>query len=226
MSGKLADTVMTVRNGEQIARKYQPNVYNPSTPAQRETRAKLKLMSQLSAIMAPFVAMPRQGSISPRNRFVKKNYLLTGFSENTATVNLQSVQLTDSVIGSAPISATRTGSTISVACSRSNAGVADAMVYVLFEKQADGTLRHVDDTVVETAGDGGIFAGTLTGTRDTSALMYIYGYGIKNNTGKALPRYGNLEVPTATDIAQLVVSMGANVDALQVTETVFCQPAE
>ena len=98
MTGKVADVVMSVRNGEQIARKYQPIVTNPNTPAQVEARAKLKLMSQLSAVMASVIAIPRKGNVSSRNGFVKKNYQSLTYASQQADIALANVQLTDSVV--------------------------------------------------------------------------------------------------------------------------------
>lgn len=100
MTGKLADVVMAVRNGEQVARKYQPIVFNPSTPAQVAQRAKMKLMSQLSAVMGDVIAIPRSGNVSSRNLFTKKNFALTRYSsaENQAEIELADVQLTAGVL--------------------------------------------------------------------------------------------------------------------------------
>ena len=46
--GKIGDVVLYVKNGVQMGRKYQPNVFNPRTARQELSRAKLSLASSLA----------------------------------------------------------------------------------------------------------------------------------------------------------------------------------
>ena len=69
-SGRVAGSVFAVRYGEVIERAYNPYVSNPKSEAQVEARAKLKLLSQLAAVVAPVLAMPREGAKTSRNKFV------------------------------------------------------------------------------------------------------------------------------------------------------------
>lgn len=217
MTGKLADTVMTVRNGEQIARKYQPVVYNPSTPAQIATRAKLKALSQLSAVVAPVIAIPKRGPISSRNLFTRKNYFSVSYASDTASIDLLSVQLTDSVVALPNIAATRTETGIS-AYVTALATIGDVnvsrVVYAMFVRQADNTLR---------------LAGSAVGTDKTSGFsvvlplvsspVVIYAYGVRDNTEAARVAFGNLEVTTATTVASLIVSRTLTDNDVTLTET-------
>ena len=50
--GKLGNIVCSTVAGETIARDYNPEVANPNTEGQVDQRARFKLMSQLSSIMA------------------------------------------------------------------------------------------------------------------------------------------------------------------------------
>lgn len=215
MTGKLADTVMSVRNGEQIARKYQPVVYNPSTSAQIAQRAKMKMMSQLSSVMAPVIAIPRKGAVSSRNLFTKKNFSLAQYEDNTASVQLASVQLTDSVLSLPNVSANRGTTDIEVALSLQVAGLS-RVVYVAFVKQNDNTLRYHASTVVESVNERDEFVGTIP---TTSLNAVIYAYGVRDNTEAARTKFGNLKAPTAETVANLIVTRTLLESDVSLTET-------
>ena len=206
MTGKLADTVMSVRNGEQLARKYQPIVNNPSTPAQIAQRAKMKLLSQLSAVMAPVIAIPRQGSVSSRNLFTKKNFGIVTYANNEAEITLNSVQLTSSVVAFPAISAIRGETAISAfindAQDLGNINV-NRVVYCMFAKQPDNKLRFVDSRVATTAGNGGWEVDDLPLVANE---VVILAYGVRDNTEAARVTFGNLEAIAAEQVAQLVTS--------------------
>ena len=216
MTGKLADTVMTVRNGEQIARKYQPAVYNPSTPAQIGARAKLKLLSQLSAVMAPVIAMPKQGSMSSRNLFTKENYGLTTYTDGQADINLNSVKLTKGVVALPGIVATAAAGGYSVNLSTSLPVDVDRMVYVSFNKQNDGALRFTGSVVVTEP--TGSWQGLVpaSGTGET----VIYAYGIRDNNQSAKAKFGNMQALSAETIAKLIVTKTLLESDITLTETV------
>ena len=214
MQGKVADVVMAVRNGEQIVRKYQPVVSNPNTQAQIGARAKLKLMSQLSTVMAPVIAIRRQGSVSSRNMFVKTNYPLASFAGGNASVELTGVQLTKSVLALPAVSATRSGSTINMELS---APVnMDRVVYVYFSKQSDDTLRFIGSKVVDTPGTGNTFA---TDASIGNAAAIVYAYGVRDNTEAARVAFGNMQVVTAETVAKVITSRVLLESDVTLTET-------
>lgn len=217
MTGKLADTVMSVRNGEQVARKYQPVVYNPSTPAQVANRAKLKLMSQLSAVMAPVIAIARQGSVSARNLFTKENYRLASYSENTATINLDAIQLTKSVVSLPALTATRDGGTLTVGLSVADLEL-DRVVYCVFVKDDDDEMRFVTSLVQQTPGDDHAFSSEIPTSQGNRPLV-VYAYGVRDNTDAARVIFGNMTTPTATAVAQLVASRTLTETDVTLTET-------
>jgi len=224
MTGKLADTVMSVRNGEQIARKYQPIVSNPSTPAQVAQRAKLKLLSQLSAVMAPVIAIPRRGSVSSRNLFTKINYPLAGYATDTASITLTGVQLTASVVALPSILAERGEESIEVSMETPYATTTgepygidvDKVVYCMFVKGADEKLRYVTSAVVSEAGVHNDWAGTLP---SANAEVVVLAYGIRYNNENARSVYGSLEAPTAVTIAKLIVTSSLTGADVTLTET-------
>lgn len=218
MTGKVADVVMSVRNGEQIARKYQPIVSNPSTAAQVETRAKLKLMSQLSAVLAPEIAIPRAGTRSSRNLFVKKNYAAATFSNNQADILLSSVQLTDSVVGFVGIGRLREENDIKVWLGSSiDEKQIDRVVYVAVAKGADNKLRLLGSAVATEPGTGQYLYQALLPFSNEEVCIYAYGVRLNSETARA--KFGDLEAVTAETIAKLVVNRTLTAADVTLTET-------
>lgn len=218
MTGKVADVVMAVRNGEQIARKYQPVVSNPSTPAQMATRAKLKMLSQLGAVMGSVIAMPKQGSVSARNIFTKVNFPKATFSDNTANIALDQVDLTNGILALPGITATPAESSVAVSLGGAAPDL-DRVVYCLFRKIND-ELFYVTSTIVETPGAGSNFAGSLeTPFVATSATLVAYAYGVRDNNDRARGVFGNLTTPSASSVAQLITSRVLTLNDISLTET-------
>lgn len=216
MKGKLADVVMAVRNGEQIARKYQPIVSNPKSPAQVATRAKLKLLSQLSASYAPIIAIKRQGSVSARNLFTKRNFEFAGYADNQADITLADVQLTNSSVALAGFSVDRSGDNMSLALSEDMGNSLDRVVYVVVRKTSGQELIIANSKVVEFAEGAGTFPTTMP---KVTGEIVVMAYGIRLNNAAARIAFGNLQAPTAQDIAKLVVTMTNAETALTLTET-------
>lgn len=219
MTGKLADTVMAVRNGEQLARKYQPVVYNPSTEAQVAQRAKLKLLSQLSAVMGPFIAIPKQGSVSSRNLFTKKNFPLTTYSGNQADITLANVQLTSSVVAFPTLGGERSENSINVYIyGGSTIGTLDVdrVVYIAFVKQADNSLRFLGSSTVTESG-GGTWNASFPLVHEE---VIVYAYGVRDNSEAARVAFGNLTAATAEAVAKLLVTRTLTESDVTITETV------
>lgn len=217
MTGKVADVVMTVRNGVQIARKYQPVVFNPSSPAQIESRAKLKLISQLSAVMAPYIAIKREGNVSSRNLFVKDNYGKSSYANGTAEIDLNGLQLTRSVVGLPAVTASREGQLFSIGLEASEVATGlSRVVYVVFTKQSDAKLRFYSSSVVSEAGVGNRFGTTAPLTNES---IVIYAYGVRDNTSSASVTFGNLQALTAEQVAKLVVESRLTESDITLTET-------
>lgn len=225
-TGKLAGSVFAIRNGITIERAYQPIVANPSTPAQVASRAKLKLLSQLAAVMAPYIAIPREGAVSTRNLFTKSNYAATSFTNNEATISLASVKLTKSVVSLPAITATRASNNLNVALEGTaqygNLGI-DRVVYVAFLKQSDNTLRAVDSIVVSEAGAGNDYAGTMRAP--SAGDMVVYAYAVRDNTDAARVAFGNLEVLSGQSVASLLTTRSLTESDVTLTETRFAEVA-
>lgn len=218
MTGKVADVVMSVRNGEQIARKYQPVVYNPSTPAQVEARAKLKALSQLSAVLAPAIAMNRVGAVSARNRFLKKNYQLAVYANNAASINMVDVQLTSSVVAMPALNLSRqSGAALELAIVPSSAKPFDRVIYAVIQQDGDEyRLRGIN--VVSEAGTNNTFA--LTVDIDTAAVTgVVLAYGVRDNTEYAKTMYGNIETGDTAGYVELITQRLLTENDVTLTET-------
>lgn len=219
-TGKLGSMVYSVRNGQQIVRQYNPIVANPSTAAQVEARSKMKLMSQLAAIVAPVIAINAEGLKSKRNLFISRNYPLAGYAENTAQIDMAGVQLTKSNTAFPDFEVDRSnGTSIAVHLSEDAKNLFDRVIYCAVISQADGSLRLWDDVLVTEAGTGGLFPAVLPYTPNAIA---VYGYGIRANNDDAKAAYANLKSGDAGKLAEILTSRSATLAAITISETKGC----
>lgn len=216
-TGKLGASVYAVAGGEQIVRQYNPNVSNPSTTGQVDQRSKFKLMSQLSAAMAPYIAIRKQGLVSARNIFNSINIGNARVEDGVADINLNRVQLTKSQLGIADFTADRSGGTaIAVQLAEEVAAGLDGVVYSAFTKEADGTLAAFDSVVVTTPGSPAQFAGSL---KYTSKSVVVYAYGYRANSSAAQNAYGNMSAPSAEQVAKLITTSYEVASGTSLTKT-------
>lgn len=222
-TGKLGSVVLAINHGEQIAREYNGKPTNPKSQAQTESRARLKLMSQLSAVMAADIAIQRVGTKSGRNLFVKQNYPLTYIDGNAASIDLDRVQLTKSVVGLVSFGADRTdGQFINVALTADGSAEVNRVVYVAYVKQPDQSLRKLGSVVATEKGVNGTFPAALPYTANA---VVVLSYGIRDISEKASVVFGNMIAPTSEEIAKLVASRVLSVRDIAVTETIGLQMA-
>lgn len=215
--GKLGNTVFAIRNGEQIARQYNPNPSNPKSAMQTANRARLKLLSQLGAALQPVIAIPRMGMVSPRNGFSQANYQYTAYAGGNASIDLADVQLTKSSVALSGFSADRTSGTgIAVVLDESIAASNDAVVYVVLRRTDASKVAVASSLLVSEAGTDGKFATTLPYQDGDIAVC---AYGIRYNTSAARSAFGNLNVPSATGVAKLFASRTLTESDATMTET-------
>lgn len=220
VTGRQGNNVFAVRGGEQVLRKYQPKVFNPNTEAQVAVRARMKLMSQLSAVMSSAIAIPRQGNISSRNRFTSLNFPATSYANGEADVTLTAIKLTVGVISLNPLVATRgEGGRIDVhvggVSSQQPYADYNRVEYWGFLKQSDGTLRlgqYASSSTLE----GGFPVSMVMGT---SVEAVIYAYGVRFNTEASRVKYGNVNVVAADVMARLIASRVILESDVSTTET-------
>lgn len=216
-SGKLGNMVVATAGGQTIAREYNPNVTNPNTAGQQATRAKFKLISQLSAVMAPVIAIRKEGLVSARNLFQKQNFDSATFVAGVASIDLNSVQLTKSQRAFAGFNADRSsGTAIAVQLDANSAAALSRVVYVVYIKNDAGELVLHGSKVCETAGVDGLFADTLP---YSDKEVVVYAYGINDLDAAITSKFGNLAAPTAELVAQLLVSNSDNMSSVALTKT-------
>lgn len=200
--GKIGSTVYRVRNGQTIASQYQPNVANPSTENQVQVRAKLKLLSQLSASVSNVIAIARDGLKSPRNIFTKVNYQFTGYSDEAATMSLQDMQLTDSAVALAGFTAERDATKIHVELEESQAAAFDKVAWVILKRNTAGAMAVAAEMLVD-AGNDGKFAQDLPLVEGD---ITIHAYGIKMESAAANAAFANYNIASASSLAKVVAS--------------------
>lgn len=217
ISGKLGAVVFATSGGETISREYNPNVSNPSTQAQVNQRARLKLMSQLSAALAPVIAIPKDGLVSGRNQFVKKNFSQSYANSGIAQVTYENLQITNGNAGLPAITATRSPQTgIAISLAENADAAVSRVVYIMYRKTSENTLQLVQSIIVEAAGASGTFPGSMVYTEGD---LVFYAYGMKDLSAKATAQYGNLNVANALDVARLVATRSVSASDFQYTET-------
>lgn len=220
MTGKLADSVMSVRNGEQIVRKYQPIVSNPSTPAQVASRARMKLLSQLSAVMAPVIAIPRNGTVSTRNLFVKKNYKLSSYQGNNADIAIEGVQLTDSVVSLPDVNVTRQAATMNASLNQAPAGLT-SVVYCVFLRTANNELRYVTSVNQTVAGEAGVYSTDIDVRQSipNNLPVLVLAYGIRANSDAARTMFSDMALVDGQGVARVVTTRTLAASDFTLTET-------
>lgn len=216
-TGKIGSIVFSTSGGQTIAREYNPNVSNPNTMAQINQRARLKLMSQLSAALAPVIAIPKQGLVSSRNAFTKLNFGASMADNGVAQISYENVQLTNGNLGLPTLEAVRaqeSGITINLADNASRS--VSRVVYILYRKTAEQRLQFVSSVIAENAGPNGTFPATLPYTEGD---IVLYAYGMRDTSESASAKYGNMQVANALDVARLTAYRNISAEDFQFTET-------
>lgn len=223
-TGKVGGLVYATAGGEQIVREYSPNVSNPSTTAQVDQRAKMKLMSQLSASLASVIAMTKTGLVSKRNKFTKINFEYTYAVDGKAQVSYENLQLTEGNLSLPQIGGTMQDGKMQVFFADAPSANIRRVVWCLFTKTSEGKLEFVDSHIISERGNAGSYFAWLTdvsfGVQTSPSQDYvIYAYGMIDTNSQATTRYGNLNVETATDLATLVASRTLDYQNYQFTGT-------
>lgn len=217
LNGKAGGFVFSTVAGQTIGREYNPNVANPSTTAQVNQRAKMKLMSQLAAVMAPVIVIPKEGLKSSRNLFIKKNFESAVASDGVAQITYENIQLTNGNAGLPAIHIQRSqadGVLVNLT-ERCDAAVS-RVVYILYMKTSENTLQYVASTIVSNAGSAGTFPGVLP---YTTGDICVFAYGMKDLNAKATAVYEDYNVSTGEDIAQLSMTRKLSLSDYQFTKT-------
>ena len=217
ISGKIGSVVFSTSGGETISREYNPHVANPSTIAQVNQRARLKLMSQLSASLAPVIAIPKQGLVSSRNAFTKLNFDASMANNGVAQITYENVQLTNGNLALPTIEAARAeGSGISINLAEDASKAVNRVVYILYRKTSEQKLQFVASVIAEGAGVDGKFNASLPYTEGD---IVLYAYGMRDTSESATAKYGSMQVANAVDVARLTAYRNISTEDFQFTQT-------
>lgn len=218
-SGKLGSSVFAISGGEQIVRQYNPVVSNPQTDAQVAQRAKLKLMSQLAAALAPYIAIPKKGLVSARNQFIAKNIGKATFEENTASIELTTLQLTIGSVYLPDIEGTSGtgGSGFAAHLTSAAADNIQSVVYVAGAKGDNDELSIIESHVCDTPGDNRDFKQDF---ENVSGAYIIWAYGLTSVNGGARTNYADYEASVSLNIADLLASRSIAIASGNLTKTV------
>lgn len=230
--GKIGSIVFSTSGGETIAREYNPHVANPNTMAQVNQRARMKLMSQLSAALAPVVAMRKEGLTSARNKFVQRNFGASYASGGVAQISYENVQLTSGNAGLPQLKwlafqVEQQPKLFTFFTDEPSTTIA-RVVHCLFRKTDEGKLEYVS-SVISTERNAQIEGRYFQASFDIAELnaetgaltanYVIYAYGMSDTSESASAHYGNLNVQNATDIARLIASRTISFSDYQFTQT-------
>ena len=215
--GKIGSIVFSTSGGETIAREYNPHVSNPSTQAQVNQRARMKLMSQLSASLAPVIAIPKKGLVSSRNAFTKLNFGASMAQNGIAQITYENVQLTNGNLALPTLEAVRAqGSGITINLAENASKAVNRVVYILYKKTSELRLQFVSSVIAEGAGPDGTFPASLPYTEGD---IVIYAYGMRDTSESATAKYGSMQVANAVDVARLTAYRNISTEDFQFTET-------
>lgn len=224
ISGKLGAVVFSTTAGETISREYNPHVANPNTDAQIDQRARLKLMSQISASLTQSLAYTKTGLISARNKFVKRNFANTYALDGYAQCSYENLQLTEGNLGLPGITMQAyieegqrviTGGFATAPASNIN-----RVVWNFFSKTEEGKLSFISSVIVTKRLDTSIGQYYVFDTIPIpEGEIVVYGYGMIDTSESATAHYGELNVVSGSDLAKLVATRSISFSDYQFTQT-------
>lgn len=222
--GKIGSIVFSTSGGQTIAREYNPHVANPNTMPQINQRARMKLMSQLSASLSPVLAMTKDGLVSKRNKFTKMNFPASYALNGVAQITYENVQITEgnnslpALIAAGVVSSDHMN--LDVGLSVNPSVSVNRVVYCLFKKTNEGKLEYVASKIITTR-EGATAAIWFQATFETLPIAeyVVFAYGMSDTSERATAQYGNLNVVTASDLAKLVATRAISFSDYQFTQT-------
>ena len=218
--GKMAGSIIKagVGGGTQIAAA-PASVANPRTSGQIKVRSKFKLLSQLAATLAPVIAIPRDGALSPRNQFTSINSDKVITTNGIAQISLENVQITKSNRALPQVIAQRSASSLAIELSHDVTDIASRVVYVIMRKNSEGNLENVASAVTAVTAENTTAKVTYDKQDLSEDNIVIWAYGMLDKNAAATVKYGDMHVEAASDIAKLIVSKSITSADYTFTET-------
>lgn len=218
VTGKIANTIYAVVKGVNVARAYNPEPANPQTSGQIESRAKLKLLSQLAKQLAPIIGFQPEGLVSARNKFIKSNYEKVGYTNDVASIQMEDVDLTGGVINLGVLTASIGVGGLNASVNFVSAGV-KMVVFGATEVTASGAI-HVFPVQVKTESTAtpGSFVMDPIGQVAEQSRVNVFAYGIRFNNDDEFAKYEQILVSAAGN-ASLNVLRRLNASNTSLTNT-------
>lgn len=205
---KVGDTI--------LSREYTPKVANPNTLKQVQQRAKIKLLSQIGALLRPFIAIFPSSGKSSRSIFAQLNYPKITAPSTTAEIDYSSVSLTDS---NQPITQVAKDVEFVPSGVRKLIGLPEEpsqdiqrVFYYLFTKTDNGKLVFVDYYLSETRKSARLpyyFCWSLApfdiDEQGKSTKDYVvFSIGMGDNSEQATDYWDSIDVPEIGYLGQLI----------------------
>ena len=225
MSGKVGGLVFAVNHGISTVREKNAFPFNPKTQKQIEARAKLKLISQIAAVMEPVIAFRRDGIVSPRNLFTRANYPLiedATISEGAITVvtGLENIDLTGGVIMLPDLAeVTVAGGVASIALGSAANDELQTVTYAMFSVKEGGDAAMIDAKTIEVAGEGRTFPTTMNVPATVIGKVIVYAYGSRFQTERARINYEHYKCDNSELQAMLRVVSTMSESDISLTQT-------
>ena len=163
------------------------------------------------------IAIPKEGLVSARNKFISKNFGFTEAQNGVATINISEMQLTAGSITIPAVTAERVdGTSIDAALSGSAAAAVNRVVYVAYVREWDGTLSLLDSTVISAPGTDGTFPTSLA---YSDREVVVFAYGIIDANAQATAKYADYQVRSGEDIAYLIAHRNLSTEDYLFTKT-------
>lgn len=220
--GKYAGAVLQNAAGGGTIIRENVTPSNPQTSAQVETRTGFKLMSQLASVMAPVIAMRRDGALSARNVFFKTNWPYVITNTNKAQISYENIQLTKSQLALPGFSVIRNitnSRTVRVEFSMATIPASvSRVVYVCFIKSSESKLEFVGSVVAAVSNLHSADAILDVDFPSTTEIV-CYAYGMIDSNSSATVRYGNMDVKSGVDVVRLLSQGSLSQSDFSFTET-------
>lgn len=209
LKGKLAGVVFQQYEGIQVGKEYQPNVKNPNTDAQVQSRAKFKATSQKIALFSE-ILLPAGAKVSSyarmiRAALVQKIMAITEWDDEQKKAVINNADFASAVNSlnfnpevAAPVLA---GDSISNATISVPSG--NQYRYTIVALGTDGNV--VGQNTVSGDGSAQPIQILAPRTSDTPASYEVVAIAMRTNTGNGNPTYGNL-----TNADTVVVALGVS----------------
>lgn len=215
-TGKKAGVVTYEAGGQLIVREYNPHPANPRTIKQIQQRAKIKLLSQIGALMRFCIAIFPTDGRSARAQFSSLNWKKISAQDETAQIDYTQIVISASSFPLPPIDrsvsvvAERWRKRIYVA--EDPAEEVQRVFYFLFKKETDGKFTLADYYLSErrtTPANPGFFnwAGAGFEIDDSGHSLYdyvVYAVAMCDKSEEATEKFLNLDVDYIEQVGRLI----------------------